>query len=63
MRTILFRLLGHQAYVGHTTHRFRIEGAVLFTEINRLLINFGVGTVWNNRLRILKLVVFVPHLP
>src|SRR5690606_19331885 len=62
MRSVLFSLLGHQAYIGDAAHGFGIKSTVFLAEVDGFLINLGIGTIRNNRLGILKLVVFVPHL-
>ena len=39
VRAVLFRRLRHQADVGHAAHGPRIEGPVLLTELNDLMID------------------------
>src|SRR5690554_2934550 len=59
---VLFRLLGHQTNVRHSTHGGGIKRAVGLTEVDHFLINGGVGGLRHNRLGVLQLAATGPHL-
>ena len=62
MRAVLFGFLRHQAHVRYAAHGGRIERAVLLAVFDHRLVNGGVAAVRDNSLRILQLVIRVPHL-
>jgi hypothetical protein len=59
---VFFGGLGHEADVGHAAHGLRIEGAVLFAEVDRGLVDAGVAAVGDDGERVLLLAGGVPHL-
>ena len=63
VRAVLFGLLSHQADVWNRTHGGRIEGSVGLAELNGFFVDVGVASVGNYRFGVLRLTVFVPHLP
>ena len=58
---ILFGFLRHQTYVWHCTHSGGIECTVSLTEVNRFLIDGGVGGLRHNGLGVLELAISGPH--
>src|SRR3989442_558101 len=63
VRSVFLRRLRHETHIGNTPHGPRIEGTVLFTEFDDLVIDRGVTAVGDNRLGIVQFAVRTPHFP
>jgi hypothetical protein len=63
VRAVFLGGLGHEADVGHGAHGLRIEGAVLFAEVDRGLVDAGVAAVRDDGERVLLLALRVHILP
>src|SRR5690606_27813546 len=61
VRAVVLGGLGHQADVGHTAHRHRIEGAVLLAVVDDGLVDAGITAVRDHGLGIVQFAVRTPH--